>query len=143
MRTTVCRRCGKSFLTSNYSIMYCSRARRDGGKKEVKETTVKRKLSYMRIFIRDEFRCIYCGRTSIEDGVKLHLDHILPRSLVDNDHADNLVTACADCNTRKGGMLLPLDLLAKIVAVVEKRNRERGIDPDLDIKIGAVASRSP
>jgi len=55
-----------------------------------------------RIFDRDGFRCRYCGRSAREDGVKLHLDHVTPRSMNGTDVDGNLVTACQDCNLGKG-----------------------------------------
>lgn len=50
---------------------------------------------------RDGFRCSYCGRTQ-QDGAKLHLDHITPVSRGGKTVADNLITACDQCNLGKG-----------------------------------------
>jgi 5-methylcytosine-specific restriction endonuclease McrA len=53
-----------------------------------------------RIYMRDKFRCQYCGvRKSPGD---LTLDHILPRSRGGDNSPTNIVTACVSCNTRKG-----------------------------------------
>lgn len=55
-----------------------------------------------RIFARDGWRCVYCGRTF--DAADLSIDHVEPR-LRGGDHSDgNLVTACGECNTRKGSL---------------------------------------
>lgn len=58
------------------------------------------------IYLRDGFACVYCGwyhGHGIEHGVPLTLDHLVPRSKMEqNNQADNLVTACKDCNDRKG-----------------------------------------
>lgn len=57
------------------------------------------------VFVRDEFRCRYCGRAA-EDAIILHVDHVIPRSKGGSDSVDNLVTACAECNLGKGASLL-------------------------------------
>lgn len=53
-----------------------------------------------RIFARDGFRCVYCARRF--PGEELTLDHVEPLMRGGDGSAGNLVTACADCNTRKG-----------------------------------------
>lgn len=57
------------------------------------------KLSKQEIFRRDNFTCQYCGSR----GVRLTLDHQVPRRLGGKHTWDNLVTACAICNHKKGG----------------------------------------
>lgn len=47
---------------------------------------------------RDEHRCQYCGKKSLE----MTIDHILPRSRGGTDSWENLTTACIRCNNRKG-----------------------------------------
>ncbi|MDT7540987.1 MAG: hypothetical protein QOE33_891 [Acidobacteriota bacterium] len=54
----------------------------------------------VRIYIRDGFRCQYCGER--KNPVELTLDHILPRSRGGNHQPINVVTACVACNQRKG-----------------------------------------
>ena len=49
---------------------------------------------------RDGFRCSYCGRGETE-GVKLHIDHLVPVARGGRNELDNLVTACQDCNLGK------------------------------------------
>lgn len=49
---------------------------------------------------RDGFRCAYCGRGEAE-GVKLHIDHLVPVARGGPTSIDNLVTACQDCNLGK------------------------------------------
>jgi 5-methylcytosine-specific restriction endonuclease McrA len=53
-----------------------------------------------RIFVRDQFRCQYCGAKLAAS--ELTLDHITPRSKRGRSTQENLVTACVRCNTRKG-----------------------------------------
>lgn len=49
---------------------------------------------------RDGFRCVLCGRTA-DDGVKLHVDHIIPVSKGGKTVMKNLRTLCEDCNLGK------------------------------------------
>jgi 5-methylcytosine-specific restriction endonuclease McrA len=57
------------------------------------------KLSKQEIFRRDNYTCQYCGSRAM----KLTLDHIIPRHMGGEHSWDNLITACAACNHRKGG----------------------------------------
>ena len=50
--------------------------------------------------LRDQ-RCAQCGRTPSEDGVKLHVDHIIPQEWGGTDDSENLQALCADCNEGK------------------------------------------
>ena len=52
------------------------------------------------VFHRDGFRCTYCGKGP-GDGVKLHADHVIPKSKGGPDSLDNLVTSCQACNIGK------------------------------------------
>jgi 5-methylcytosine-specific restriction endonuclease McrA len=54
----------------------------------------------IRIFVRDAFRCQYCGQ--VMEARDLTLDHIIPRSRGGTNDALNLCTACIPCNNRKG-----------------------------------------
>lgn len=49
---------------------------------------------------RDHHTCQYCGSSR-----QLTLDHVLPRSRGGSHTWDNVVTACAPCNGRKGDRL--------------------------------------
>ena len=49
---------------------------------------------------RDGFRCVLCGRDA-SDGIKLHVDHIVPVSKGGLSTMDNLRTLCEDCNRGK------------------------------------------
>ncbi|MBN1668752.1 MAG: HNH endonuclease, partial [Anaerolineales bacterium] len=57
------------------------------------------KLNRKEIFRRDDYTCQYCGQR----GGQLTIDHVTPRRLGGQHTWDNLVTACAACNHRKGG----------------------------------------
>lgn len=54
---------------------------------------------------RDNFHCVRCGRGR-EDGVKLHVDHIVPVSRGGKSVMSNLQTLCEDCNCGKGNRYL-------------------------------------
>jgi len=56
-------------------------------------------MKRMRIYMRDKFRCQYCGEK--KNATELTLDHILPRSRGGDNSPVNIVTACIPCNNRK------------------------------------------
>jgi len=56
------------------------------------------------ILKRDGFRCKICGATAA-DGVKLHVDHIVPVSKGGRTDPQNLRTLCERCNMGKGAKL--------------------------------------
>ena len=62
---------------------------------------VTRRISRRVLFARDGWRCVYCG----ENGGRLTLDHVVPRSRGGGSEWENVVTACAPCNLRKGDRL--------------------------------------
>lgn len=49
---------------------------------------------------RDEFTCQLCGR-DVKDGVKLEIDHKVPRAKGGSNDPSNLWTLCFDCNRGK------------------------------------------
>lgn len=54
-----------------------------------------------RIFRRDAYRCVYCGKVC--EAGELTLDHVQPR-VKGGDHSEgNLVTCCTQCNEAKAG----------------------------------------
>jgi 5-methylcytosine-specific restriction endonuclease McrA len=53
----------------------------------------------LRIYMRDKFRCQYCGEKKTASA--LTLDHILPRSRGGDNSPVNIATACVPCNNRK------------------------------------------
>ena len=57
------------------------------------------------ILERDAFTCRYCGRKAPD--VELHVDHAIALADGGTDTADNLVTACRDCNLGKSGHSVP------------------------------------
>jgi 5-methylcytosine-specific restriction endonuclease McrA len=59
------------------------------------------KLNKREVFRRDKFTCQYCGG----NNPPLTLDHVVPKHLGGLHTWNNLVTACAACNHRKGGRI--------------------------------------
>jgi 5-methylcytosine-specific restriction endonuclease McrA len=57
------------------------------------------RLTRREVFRRDHFTCQYCG----ENTHNLTIDHVLPRHLGGKQSWENVVTACAACNHKKGG----------------------------------------
>jgi 5-methylcytosine-specific restriction endonuclease McrA len=57
-------------------------------------------MKRLRIYVRDRFTCQYCGKRKA--AVDLTLDHITPRAQRGHSTPENLVTACVECNGRKG-----------------------------------------
>ena len=87
---------------------------------------VKRRISRRALFARDGWRCVYCGST----GGRLTLDHVVPRSRGGDSVWENVVTACAPCNLRKG------DRSLEQVGMVLKTT-PRAPQPVLFIKLAA------
>lgn len=62
------------------------------------------------VFLRDEYRCQYCGKHF--HTADLSLDHVVPRSMGGILSWDNAVTCCKNCNGKKGST--PVSQLSKI-----------------------------
>lgn len=61
------------------------------------------------VFLRDRFACQYCGGGFPVEA--LTFDHVLPRTQGGRTVWENVVTACAPCNMRKGHSLPRFGLL--------------------------------
>ncbi len=55
------------------------------------------------VFLRDRFRCQYCGNRFRTN--ELTFDHVIPRSRGGRTTWENIVTACQSCNIRKGNRM--------------------------------------
>ena len=73
------------------------------------------------VYARDRHECIYCGAREA-DGAVLTVDHLLARALGGENVAQNMVTCCLSCNSRK--QALPL------VKWLRKLERESGRTPE-------------
>lgn len=80
----------------NRSVRFKAQPRPSG--KARKALNVAKRLS---VYDRDGYKCVYCGSRS-----RLTLDHVTPHSAGGSDEVGNLVTACRDCNSRKGAKTL-------------------------------------
>ena len=55
------------------------------------------------LFVRDLFTCQYCN--DIFESGELTIDHVIPRSQGGKTTWENCVTACKECNYKKGSKL--------------------------------------
>lgn len=85
----------------------------------IKRPRVKVKLTRREIFARDNHTCQYCGAV----GGDLTVDHVLPRSRGGEHTWTNVVTACRQCNHRKGGNTLQE---ARLRLTIEPREPSAG-----------------
>lgn len=56
------------------------------------------------VWLRDDFRCVYCGQDLLRDFQTLYtatVDHVKPECRDEDDSLANLVTSCSSCNTLK------------------------------------------
>lgn len=88
---------------------------------------VQRKISRRALFARDGWRCSYCGTST----GRLTLDHVVPRSRGGESTWENVVTACAPCNHKKGDRTLDESGL-------ELRHLPKPPQPVLFIKLAAT-----
>jgi 5-methylcytosine-specific restriction endonuclease McrA len=58
------------------------------------------RFSRTNVFLRDGFRCQYCGEK--RPTSELNYDHVLPRFRGGKTVWENIVTSCYACNDRKG-----------------------------------------
>ena len=116
----VCKHCGKIFEFDKRTG-FCSGKCKNEFHLIRKENFDKIENARFTIFNRDDFKCVYCGSSSIEDSVKLCIDHIDPYKLTKNNNIYNLITSCISCNLSKGVMKLPKEIYERIIS----RNRER------------------
>jgi len=79
------------------------------------------KFSRRNILARDGNRCQYCGRRF--PAAQLSIDHVTPKSRGGVSTWTNVVAACNECNTRKGGRL-PSEASMRLVRppTVPRRN---------------------
>lgn len=59
------------------------------------------RFSRRNVYLRDGYRCQYCGREFPPH--ELTCDHVIPRSRGGETDWTNVVTCCKECNHRKGG----------------------------------------
>ena len=125
-----CKICGHSFTSTEYGL-FCSFEHME--EYQIKIYSKSYLKTRFRIFDRDDFTCVWCGRKPPE--VVIEVDHVLPWSIfgyapgldVNNKEMydlkdvdgygfsykghqikfmENLVTSCRDCNRGKGDYIL-------------------------------------
>jgi 5-methylcytosine-specific restriction endonuclease McrA len=127
--TGICDVCGNEFIKRQHKHTSCKTCR-DKEKLHKGETT-----EYARfiIFERDDFKCVYCGRSSIEDGISLCLDHVRPYSISHDNSIYNLVSACYECNMMKSGNPLRRDIYKRIIQRNIKRNGGISVEKQIEV----------
>lgn len=58
------------------------------------------KFSRHNLFVRDHYRCQYCGQQF--HAVRLTYDHVIPVARGGAKNWENIVTSCVNCNREKG-----------------------------------------
>jgi len=84
------------------------------------------KLSRKAILARDAYQCQYCGRR----GIKMTVDHVIPRRMGGTFSWDNLVCACHACNAKKGDRM-PHDAGLKLL----KKPRKPSFFPQISYSL--------
>ena len=72
------------------------RLKRLNGRKEQRNGV---KFSRQNVYMRDAYRCQYCGDRFV--AAQLSYDHVVPKSAGGRRTWTNIVTACKPCNLRK------------------------------------------
>lgn len=128
--TKTCAICNKEYQTTRALYKNCSKqCAKEYSKIQTKkhyQKLIPYKMTYGQVhdwtvFRRDNFQCIYCGKTSIEDGIKLALDHIIPRSKGGEHTYMNIVTSCQKCNGSKHA-ILDNTIVERVLKIVAARN---------------------
>lgn len=74
------------------------------------------------IFWRDEFRCVFCGYSFFEDGVRILVDHFIPQGSLGEDDSSNFLTICESCNNGKQAKILS-GVAGRIAKKIEENNK--------------------
>lgn len=117
-----CKICHKKFITNIQNKLYCSKDC------AISANNKNFRLSTYQIFTRDNFRCVYCGKTPYKDSIKLVVEHVYPRSKGGTNELFNTVTACSKCNTNKSNRILNADIILSIWETANKKNKELQLD---------------
>ena len=91
-------------------IPICQQRKKEANRIDTKPVTEKMLDFYnvrenrLQIFERDDYQCNYCKKQLTRFSATL--DHIHPVSEGGDNSADNLITACLQCNARKNSQEL-------------------------------------
>lgn len=123
-----CLYCQKEFSTFIKNKVVCSKNCSKEMQK-IKYLQFKKKTTF-HIFARDNFTCVYCGKNSFEDNIKLIVEHIYPRARGGQNDIDNLITSCSVCNGQKGQKMLDINHILKLWKISANRNLEKKLNYD-------------
>ena len=121
-----CDYCGEYFTPKSINNKFCGKDCLSEHHKD--ENNRKKKLTDYIIFERDNFKCVYCGKSSIEDGVKLIMEHIYPIKRGGEADMFNIVTACTSCNASKFDRMMSDDNILRLWNEIESRNEASGYE---------------
>lgn len=79
-------------------------------------------LTNRALFRRDDYRCMYCGKSF--SFMQLSRDHVQPTSRGGADKWENVVTACKRCNQHKSNCLLDEIQMSLIALPYRPNNAE-------------------
>jgi 5-methylcytosine-specific restriction endonuclease McrA len=114
----VCIVCNANFKGWHHKEKYCSLKCKKKNQEESKNQ------KHFTIFRRDNFSCVYCGKSSIEDNVKLVIDHVYPQTKGGRSTLLNLVTSCSNCNSIKNSCELSMEVIIRIWKRNEDLNKK-------------------
>lgn len=101
-----------------------------------------RKERRLAIYLRDDFRCVYCLR-DLRDAAPMDatLDHVVCRADGGTHHESNLVTSCRSCNCARQDK--PLERFASAEARRHvRRNTARKLGRYLKMAKALIAGRA-
>ena len=116
-----CKMCDKKIIKNGWNHFYCKKCTLINKKEKYLIKYGKYHNERFKLFKRDNFRCIYCGKSPIEDNIKIELDHIIPLSKGGKDANSNKITSCKECNLSKSDMQLTLEQVMRIQDIIKDR----------------------
>ena len=94
------------------------------------------------IMRRDNFKCVLCG-ASANEGVRLHVDHIIPIAKGGKSNPNNLRTLCERCNIGKSDKIEEnLDLSESRNETIKIENEENRPKEELNLKNNKIVKVS-
>ena len=80
------------------------------------------------VFVRDNWTCMYCRKPVSANTATI--DHVMPRAQGGKDTYENTVTACSNCNSKKGNQT-PKQAGMKLVHAPFKPKQNGGVRGDI------------
>lgn len=128
-----CLECGKIFFSNVKNKYICSPECKSIRNK--KKRLEEKQITDFIVFQRDNFCCVYCGKSSIEDGVKLHIEHIYPIKRGGKSDLFNIATSCSKCNNKKSANMISEDNIIRLWTEISRRNKNANISHYKALKI--------